>query len=60
MPSSQRNYVTIIGDLVGSRSMSPDERAAVQEQFESVLDKINENFKSEIASSYQENSKRRK
>lgn len=50
MPNTQRNYVAIIGDLVGSRAMPLDRRAAVQEQFESVLDKINENFKSEIAS----------
>lgn len=50
MPNPQRKYVAIIGDLVGSRALSADERAAVQEQFESVLKKINKDFKNEIAS----------
>jgi DNA-binding NarL/FixJ family response regulator len=50
MPNSERNYVAIIGDLVGSRAMSAERRAAVQEQFESVLDAVNQKFKSEIAS----------
>jgi hypothetical protein len=50
MPKAQRNYVTIIGDLVGSRALSAAERAAVQKRFASVLKKINQDFKTEIAS----------
>ncbi len=50
MPKAQRNYVTIIGDLVGSRALPAGERAAVQKRFEAVLKKVNQDFKTEIAS----------
>ncbi len=43
-------YVTVIGDLVGSRSLEPKERVEVQKRFEATLEKINRDFGSEIAS----------
>lgn len=39
MAGKKQIYIAIIGDLVGSRSLQPDERKAVQEQFNAVLGK---------------------
>ncbi|MFQ5648542.1 MAG: SatD family protein [bacterium] len=42
-------YVAIIGDLVGSRAMAPDERNQVQKRFQVALDRVNVAFKDELA-----------
>lgn len=48
MPKSA-NYIAVIGDLVASRSMSPEERQQVQERFQAALDEVNQHFSKEIA-----------
>lgn len=50
MPKKNQDYLAIIGDLVGSRALAPKQRAEVQKRFQAVLDKVNKDFKSEIAS----------
>ena len=50
MAEQEQNYLTIIGDLVGSRRLEAKERGEVQKRFKSVLEKINSDFRSEIAS----------
>ncbi|MFQ6113424.1 MAG: SatD family protein [bacterium] len=50
MNKNDQNYLAIIGDIVGSRSLNPKERAQVQKRFQAVLDGVNEAFKEEIAS----------
>ncbi len=50
MPKENQNYVALIGDLVGSRALTPKERAEVQKRFKAVLEKINKDFSSEITS----------
>ncbi len=41
MAEQEQNYLTIIGDLVGSRKLEAKERGEVQKRFKSVLEKIN-------------------
>ncbi|MFQ5863827.1 MAG: SatD family protein [bacterium] len=50
MHKNSQNYLAIIGDIVGSRSLNPAERAQVQKRFQAVLEGINKPFKDEIAS----------
>ena len=50
MPRKKRKFVAIIGDLVGSRTLQPKERNRVQKRFQKALDKINKDFRDEIAS----------
>lgn len=50
MAEQEQNYLTIIGDLVGSRKLEAKERGEVQIRFKSVLEKINSDFRGEIAS----------
>ncbi|MFQ5709773.1 MAG: SatD family protein [bacterium] len=47
--NENRNYVAVIGDLVGSRSLSRPERIEVQERFQESLDRVNGEFKDQIA-----------
>ena len=50
MAHREENYLAIIGDLVGSRKLEPKERSDVQETFQRSLDKVNQDFRDEIAS----------
>lgn len=50
MLNKNQNYLAIIGDLVGSRSLNPPERSLVQKRFQKVLNRVNESFKDQIAS----------
>lgn len=47
--SEDTNYIAVIGDLVASRSLSPDQRQQVQKRFQTALDGVNQHFSKEIA-----------
>ena len=49
MPNSNINYLAVIGDLVGSRQLNSQERSTVQKRFQEILDRINHEFKEDIA-----------
>ena len=47
MPKKKhQNYVALIGDLVASRALTPEEHGEVQKQFKAVLERVNKDFKS--------------
>lgn len=50
MGHAKQNYLAIIGDLVASRQMEPEQRNAVQKRFHAILDEINREFREDIAS----------
>jgi len=50
MSNAKPNYLAVIGDLEGSRRMEPDFRNEVQKKFHAVLQDVNADFKSDIAS----------
>lgn len=45
-------YVAVIGDLVASRAMEPDERARVQKTFEQALARVNLDHEEDIAATF--------
>lgn len=52
MLNKHQNYFAVIGDLVGSRSLNPQDRVQVKKRFQTVLDGVNERFKDQIVSQF--------